>query len=55
MAGGWNEKNWFNLTYYAELDIDPYYEYEQSIILSDGDAGSRDLSPDPGNRAMDKV
>lgn len=35
--------------------MDACYEYEQSIISFDGNAASRDLSPDPEDHATDKV
>lgn len=35
--------------------MDACYEYEQSIILSDGNVVSRDLAPYPGDHAINKV
>lgn len=55
MAGEWNEAIWFDLADYVGLDMDACYEYEQSIIPSDGNAASRDLSPDSGDHATDRV
>ena len=55
MAGEWNEENWFELADYAKLDMNACYEYKQSIISSDGNAASRDLSPDPGDYAADRA
>ena len=53
MGGEWNKENWFDLAYYAELYMDACYE--QSIVSSDGYAASRDLSPNPEDRAANRV
>ena len=55
MAEEWNDEKLFDLADYAELDMDAYYEYEQSIISSDDNAVSRDLSLDPGDHTAYKV
>ena len=55
MVGEWNEENWFDLADYADIDMDASFDYEPSIIPSDGNAASRDHSPDPGDYATDGV
>lgn len=55
MAGEWNEENWFDLTDYADVDMDAGFDYEPSIDSSDGTAASGDLPADPGDNAVDGV
>nr|CCI55289.1 PH01B001G05.12 [Phyllostachys edulis] len=55
MAGEWNEENWFDLVDYADVDMDAGFDYEPSIVLSDGITASGDLSADPGDHATDGV
>lgn len=40
---------------YADIDMDAGFDYEPSIISSDGYAASRDHSPDPRDHATDGV
>ena len=40
---------------YADIDMDASFNYEASIISSDGNAASRDHSPNPGDCATDGV
>ena len=44
MAGEWNEENWFDLTDYADVDMDAGFDYEPSDASSDDNVAPGDLS-----------